>query len=114
MIKAHQRHSLWLSFWLQRVSGLLLACFLPLHFWVLSLTLKHQHQLDQLLSWTHHPWVKTAEFSLIFLLTVHFLGGLRVLTLELLPWPKRQKRLATLAILLSIYVAGLFLLNAYT
>ena len=45
-------HPLWLAFVLHRVSGVLLALFLPLHFWVLSLALTQPEQLNQFLSFT--------------------------------------------------------------
>ena len=39
MILPHQKRSLWLVFLLHRLSGLILALFLPVHFYVLGLAL---------------------------------------------------------------------------
>jgi fumarate reductase subunit D len=49
---------------------------------------------------------------LIFLLTVHLLGGLRVLVIENFPWREGQKQMATIAAALSALVALTFLLRA--
>ena len=112
MIGAHRRHSLWLAFALHRVSGLALAIFLPLHFWVLAQALTAPERLDEFLLWTDLPSVKIAEFGLVFLLAAHFLGGLRLLALEFLPWTGMQKSLAAGAVAGAFLAAGVFLLNA--
>ena len=112
MIRADRSHALWYAFLLHRVSGVLLALFLPAHFWVLSLALNQTAELDAFLAWTEQTWVKIAEFGLVFLLAVHFFGGLRLLALELLPWTSRQKTLAAAAAGLSVLVSGVFLLQA--
>lgn len=111
MIRPHRTHPLWLAFLLHRVSGLLLAFFLPVHFWVLSHALD-QAALDGLLRWTELPLVKFAEFGLVFLLAAHFFGGLRLLAFELLPWTAGQKTFAAGAVALSVLISGTFLLQA--
>lgn len=105
-------HPLWLAHVLHRLSGLGLALFLPLHFWVLSLALTDAARLDAVLSFTEQPLVKLAEFGLVFLLAVHAFGGLRLLALEWLPWSGPQKTLAAGAVALSFLVSTLFLLQA--
>ena len=112
MIRPHRRHPLWLAYMLHRISGLALALFLPAHFWVLSLALTDPDQLDQFLSFADNPLVKFAEFGLVFLLAVHFFGGLRLLALEFLPWPARHKTLAAGAIAGAFLISGTFLLRA--
>ncbi|MDH3318148.1 MAG: succinate dehydrogenase [Betaproteobacteria bacterium] len=76
-----------------RLSGLALALFLPVHFWVLARAL----QLDAFLAWTEQPAVKFAEWGLVTLLALHLAGGVRVLMLEFLPWRDWAKGLAALA-----------------
>lgn len=76
-----------------RLSGLALALFLPVHFWVLGRAL----ELDAFLAWTEQPLVKFAEWSLVLLLALHLAGGLRVLVLEFLPWRNWAKGLAAAA-----------------
>ena len=76
-----------------RLSGVGLALFLPLHFWVLARAL----QLDAFLAWTDQPAVKFAEWGLVTLLALHLAGGLRVLALEFLPWRGWAKSLAAAA-----------------
>ena len=83
-----------MAYILHRLSGLGLALFLPLHFWVLSLAMTDPARLDGFLSWTEQSLVKLAEFGLVFLLAVHMFGGLRLMALEWLPWSAPQKTLA--------------------
>ena len=109
---AHRTHGLWLAFILHRVSGVLLALFLPVHFYVLSLALTDTARLDGFLKWTDAPLVKVAEFGLIFLLAVHIFGGLRLMALEFLPWSPRQKTLAASAVAVALFLSGGFLLSA--
>ena len=51
-MKSHRNHPLWFAFALHRASGLLLARFLPAHFWVLSYALNDAAALDGFLEWT--------------------------------------------------------------
>jgi fumarate reductase subunit D len=112
MIKTHRNHPLWYAYALHRISGLALVLFLPAHFYVLSLALTQPERLDGFLHWTEIPAVKFAEFGLVFLLSAHLLGGLRLLALELLPWSPRHKTLAALAASGAVLISGTFLLNA--
>lgn len=112
MIRPHQSHPLYFAFLLHRVSGLALAIFLPLHFYVLSLALTAPHALEGFLSWSANPVVKIAEFALVFLLAVHFFGGLRLLALEFLPWSPRQKTYVATAFAASFFLSCSFLLSA--
>jgi fumarate reductase subunit D len=94
-----------------RISGLALACFLPLHFLALGLAIDGEARLDGFLKWTANPLVKLAEAALVFLLAVHMLGGIRVLVIENLPWREGQKRIAMIAGGTAIAVAALFFLS---
>jgi fumarate reductase subunit D len=111
-LRPHRAHPLWLAFMLHRVSGLALALFLPVHFLALSTALTGAEALDGFLHWTDLALVKVAEFGLVFLLAVHFFGGLRLLAVELLPWSPRHKVFAAGAAALAFLVSGTFLLNA--
>lgn len=108
----HRRQPLRIAATVHRISGLLLAVFLPLHFLALGLALDGEARLDGFLRWTEQPAVKLSEAVLLFLLTVHFLGGLRILVLENLPWRPRQKQLAITAAALAVMVALGFLVLA--
>lgn len=105
-------HPLWVAYIVHRVSGIALAVFLPLHFWVLAMAMTQTQRLDGFLQMTEHGVVKFAEFGLVFLLAVHLFGGLRLLALEWLPWTGAQKSLAAGAIALSFLIALLFLMRA--
>ena len=112
MIRPHRSHPLWFAFILHRVSGLALALFLPLHFYVLAMALTSPEALDGFLSWTDMTIVKLAEYGLVFLLAAHFFGGLRLLALEFRPWSPRQKTLAAGAVALAFCVSTIFFLSA--
>ena len=79
---------------------------------MLGRALAGEAAFDAALRWTEGPLVKLAEFGLVFLLAVHFFGGLRLLALENLPWSNRQKTFAALAVAVSFFVACGFLLRA--
>jgi fumarate reductase subunit D len=89
-----------------RVSGIVLALFLPLHFWTLGNAL----QLDTFLAWTQQPLVKLGEWLIVVSLAAHLGGGLRVLALEFLPWRDWQKSLAAAAAALALGVGLAFAL----
>ncbi len=112
MIAPHRHHPLYVAHVVHRVSGLALALFLPLHFYVLALALNDPAGLDGFLLFAQQPLVKVAEFGLVFLLGVHLFGGLRLLALEFLPWSPRQKTFAAAAAAGSFVIACGFFLSA--
>ena len=83
-------HPLWVAYVVHRLSGLGLALFLPLHFWVLALAMTDPERLDGFLHLTEAGAIKLAEFGLVFLLSVHMFGGLRLMAMEWLPDPGAQ------------------------
>ena len=112
MIRPHRHQPLWYAFLLHRLSGIGLALFLPLHFYLLALSLGDTADFDRALAWTEQPLVKAAEFGLVFLLALHLFGGLRLLVLEFFAWTPAQKTLAAAAAGLAFFVACGFLLRA--
>lgn len=112
MFQPHQNHPLWFAHVVHRLSGVLLAVFLPFHFLVLSLAINSSAQFEKFIAWTDSIWVKIAEFGLVFLLAVHLFGGLRLLALEVLPWSPRQKTFAALSVAGAFLVACGFFLSA--
>ena len=109
----HRTGALWIAALVHRISGLALAIFLPLHFLALGLAIEGEAKLERFLRWSDQPLVKLAEGGLIFLLTVHLLGGLRILAIENFPWTGGQKQLATLAAAVSAIVAFIFLVRVF-
>ena len=75
-------HPSWWAFWLHRVSGLLLALFLPLHFLALGQALTGPAALERFLRFADAPLVKLAEWGLVTLLALHLMGGVRLLLIE--------------------------------
>jgi len=112
MVRPHRNQPLWFAYMAHRISGVGLAVFLPMHFYVLGTALESTAALDGLLQWTELPLVKFAELGLVFALAVHICGGLRLLALEFLPWSPRQKTYAAMATAGAFLVASSFLLNA--
>ena len=105
-------HPLWLAYILHRLSGLGLALFLPLHFWVLAMAVSDPGRLDGFLRLTETSLVKLAEIGLVFLLAVHMFGGLRLMAMEWLPWSASQKTWAAGAAALAFLLATLFFIRA--
>lgn len=104
-------HPTYLAFVVHRVSGLLLALFLPLHFWALGTAISGAARLDGFLRWTENPLAKAAETILVILLAAHLAGGLRVLALEFLGWRARQKDMVAISAGIALLVGLVFLLN---
>ncbi len=109
----YRREPLWRAAMIHRLSGLALACFLPLHFLALALTLDGEASFDRFLRWTDQPLFKAAETMLVGLLAVHLLGGVRVLVIENLGWHSGQKQLAMGAIVVAVLVAAAFFLRLF-
>jgi fumarate reductase subunit D len=107
------RNAGWWAALVHRVSGVLLALFLPAHFWALSRALEGEARLESFLRWTDRPLVKLGETLLVVLLAAHLAGGLRLLALEFLAWTEGQKTAIALSAGASIALGVLFLLNAF-
>ena len=105
-------HPLWIAYIVHRLSGLALAVFLPLHFWILAMAVTNPVRLDGFLHFTEAGLVKVAESGLVFLLAIHLFGGLRLMALEFLPWSAPQKTLAAGVTAASFCIAALFLVKA--
>ena len=100
------------SFVVHRVSGLLLALFLPLHFFVLSQAIRGEAALQSALALTEHPAVKFAEWGLVVLLTLHLIGGIRLILIEFGPWRGVRSGWITASVVTSLGVGFLFLMSA--
>jgi fumarate reductase subunit D len=106
-----RNHPAYWAFVVHRASGVLLALFLPFHFWALGQALHGAARLESFLRWSDQPLVKFAETALVLLLAAHLTGGLRLLALEFLAWRDWHKSLLAIAAGATL-VAGLaFLLN---
>ena len=81
-----RNHPAYWAFWLHRVSGLLLALFLPLHFLALGQALHGAAALQGFLSLADQPLFRFAEWGLVMLLALHMTGGIRLLLIEFAPW----------------------------
>jgi len=102
------------AFLVHRVSGLLLAVFLPVHFLVLAQALRGEAALASFLSWSQTPLVEASEVALVFLLAAHCTGGLRLLLIEWGGWRREaQPALLALAGGAAAFCALAFALNLF-
>lgn len=104
-------HPAYWAFLVHRLSGLILALFLPFHFWALGQALHGEAALDGFLRWTEDPFVKVGEVVLVLALSAHLTGGIRILMLEFLAWRDWQRSLAALMAGLTLAAGLAFLLN---
>jgi len=105
-------HPAFWAFVVHRVSGIVLALFLPLHFFTLSQALARPASLDRFLEWTRQPAVKFSETLLVLALAVHLAGGVRLLFIEFVAWRADwQKTTIALAGAAAVAYALLFALN---
>jgi fumarate reductase subunit D len=89
-VRARNHPAYW-AFLVHRLSGLALALFLPLHFWALGQAIAGEAALDGFLRFADRPLFKFAEWGLVVLLSLHLMGGLRLLVIEFAPWHHLRK-----------------------
>ena len=106
-----RNHPAYWAFVVHRVSGVLLAAFLPLHFWALGRALQGEAALQSFLRWSEQPLVKFCEIVLVVTLAAHLAGGLRLLMLEFLAWRNWHKSLLAAAAGITLAAGLAFLLN---
>ena len=102
-----KQHPVYWAFLLHRLSGLALALFLPLHFTLLAQALNGAAAFDAALRLTDLPLVKVAEWGLVVLLSLHMMGGVRLLLIEFGPWtgPRQNWIVAALGFALATGMA---------
>jgi fumarate reductase subunit D len=108
-----KRHPVYWAFLVHRLSGLGLALFLPVHFTLLARALDGDAALDAALRLTESPLVKFAEWGLVVLLSLHLMGGVRLLLIEFAPWSGPRKNLIAAALGFAV-AAGLAFALALT
>lgn len=106
-------HWSYFAYYLHRISGLLLACFLPVHFFLLSRSLHGEAELERYLKLTDFPIFKFGEWALVTLLALHLIGGTRLLVIEFGIWRGLRKAWIQIAVLASLVCGGIFLILAY-
>jgi len=110
--RAYRNQPHYWAFIVHRVSGLLLALFLPVHFYVLGLGISQAATMDQFLHWAELPMVKLAEAGLVVLLAAHLTGGLRLLALEFIGTRESTKVAVAVGAGIALAVGLMYLLNA--
>ena len=103
-------------FWaklIHRVSGLVLAIFLPFHFWALSHALQGESALNRMLKLADNPVYKASEWGLVLLLCLHLTGGLRILWMEKLDLPSSLKDALAWCVGMSLLLSLVFAFNRF-
>ena len=108
---AHRNHPHYWAFVLHRISGLLLALFLPAHFYVLGLAIEGTAAMDGFLSWSATPFAKIMETGLVVLLAAHLTGGLRLLALEFIATRESSRIAVAIGAGIALCTGLIFLLN---
>ena len=111
--RAHA-HPAWCAFLVHRLSGLALALFLPLHFWVLGEALQGEAALERSIRFVDRPLFKLAEWGLVVLLSLHLVGGTRLLLIEFGPWAGVRKDWIAAAAGVSVAIGMAFALALIT
>ena len=112
-VRAHG-HAAWWAFLVHRLSGLGLALFLPLHFWVLAQALQGEAALEHSIRLVDRPLFKLAEWGLVVLLSLHLVGGVRLLLIEFGPWTGLRKNWIAIAAGFSVATGMAFALALIT
>jgi fumarate reductase subunit D len=102
-------HLSYFAYACHRFSGLLLACFIPLHFLMLSQSLRGASGFERYLELTDFWVFKFGEWALVILLAIHLVGGIRLIMIEFGPWRGLRKAWTQVAILSGIACGLLFL-----
>lgn len=88
-----RNHPAYWAFMVNRVAGLALALFLPVHFWALGQAIGGEARLEGFLRFTDQPLFKFAEWGLVLLLAAHTAGGVRLMLIEFGAWSGLRKNL---------------------
>jgi fumarate reductase subunit D len=105
-----RRHAAYWAFLVHRLSGVALGLFLPLHFLALGQSLRGEAALDGFLRFADRPLFKLAEWGLVILLTLHLVGGTRLLLIEFGPWSGPRKNWIAAAVGAGVLVGLIFAL----
>lgn len=97
---------------LNRVSGIALSIFLPLHFLALGLALSGAPRFEGFLALTRNPLMETLEAGLVAALALHLACGLRILAIEVLDFRERTAITVAAALAFGFFFGVLYLVNA--
>jgi|GEM_PF-5207258 len=96
LMRIKSAHPAWISYLLHRFSGILLILFTLLHFLLIGNVLRDARAVDlaqnTTTDWSSGLWVVLSEGALIAVLTVHVIGGLRILCIEWFAKNEQQQR----------------------
>ncbi|MGH7082385.1 MAG: succinate dehydrogenase [Acetobacteraceae bacterium] len=106
------RHPGLLAALLNRLSGIALSIFLPLHFLALGLALSGAPRLEGFLTLTRNPLMETLEAGLVAALALHLACGLRILAIEFLDFRERTAITVAAAFAFGFLFGILYLASA--
>ena len=114
-MRSFRNHPGYWAFLGHRLSGIVLALFLPVHFLVLAVALKAWGPTERAFAFSALPVAKFAELGPLVLLTIHLVFG--VTAADALSFPLKRRgddlRLGWIAAgtLVAVVVAGVFLVR---
>ena len=97
---------------LQRLSGVALAIFLPMHFIVLGSSVRGAEALESYIAAIDNPAFKVAEWGLVTALSLHLALGIRILAIEWFGYRERGGMVVAAAFFFALAVGLKFLLGA--
>jgi fumarate reductase subunit D len=112
MIRASHRQPGFIAALLHRLSGIVLAIFLPVHFLALGTALRGADSLDTFFNATNTPVIKAAELAIVAALALPMALGLRVLAIEFLSMRERTTAAVGACVAAAFAVGLAFALNA--
>ncbi|MFB3896606.1 MAG: succinate dehydrogenase, hydrophobic membrane anchor protein [bacterium] len=96
------------SFWIQRVTGVILALYLIPHIIIISTAkLFSGATFSQVIGWMHSPIVWILELSMILGLAFHMLNGLRIILVDFFSLSRKQQQMLWAASLGCFAIVGI-------
>lgn len=109
-----RNHAAYWAFLVHRFSGLALALFLPAHFLALGHAIQGEASLDGFLKLADNPLFKAGEWGLVILLSLHLVGGVRLLLIEFKPWSGLRKDWVALSLGAGLCTGLAFMLSLFS
>jgi fumarate reductase subunit D len=110
-LAARRRHHGFVAFLLHRLSGIVLAVFLPVHFLTLGLAIEGADAMQTFLDVADSAVVKLFEIGLVVALVAHLMGGLRLIMLEWWRWDNQHATWLSLSLGVGCFMGLMFALS---
>jgi succinate dehydrogenase / fumarate reductase, cytochrome b subunit len=96
------------SFWIQRVTGVILALYLIPHILIISTAKLHSGAMfTTVIGWMDSPIVWVLELFMILGLAFHMLNGLRIILVDFFPLSRKHQQMLWVASLGCFAILGI-------